>query len=654
MQNVHPVYRPEIDGLRALAILAVVAFHAFPESLHGGFIGVDIFFVISGYLISNIVFRSLQRGDFRFSEFYVRRVLRIFPALALVLLASYAYGWLVLLPDEFKQLGKQMAGGAGFAQNFVLSAEAGYFDTASELKPLMHLWSLSIEEQFYLFFPLLMWAAWRFGLGALALVTMLLVLSFGINIASVELYPTQAFFMLHTRCWELLAGSLLAYMQMRKAPAVARTERVNNLFAGGGLLLIVLAAVGLHKGNLYPGGWALFPVLGACLLIAAGPAAWLNRTIFASRLMVAIGLISYPLYLWHWPLLSFANIIEGATPSVPFRFALMVMGFLLAWLTYRMVERPLRTWSNPAGKTTALCLLVGLLGALGLNAYQRDGLAFRIPTTSEDAQLIQKISEAWRYKRYPEPKGYHRDAEYGYMTLGPGGDARVLFVGDSHAQQYWNTVSAVLERTPSTQVSVMFAEPDFPPQMDSRVVADRRIQVVVFSYFWAYKYGSDRVDQSMRCCGAGKGGRKGIFDLPLQSPAQMDGVDRTIRHTIETLKRAGKRVVIVLDNPFGDELDAHSKMSRSFLGDIRLSLPPALPLSVAIERSQPVRSRLLQIAANTGAEVIDPMQFLCSDKICPSLSNGGEWMYKDYDHLSFNAATHEVHYLDAIFVSPLK
>ena len=182
MHNAHPVYRPDIDGLRAIAILSVVIYHAFPTKLRGGFVGVDIFFVISGFLISSIIFRSLQRGDFSFSEFYARRVRRIFPALILVLAASYTVGWFVLLPDEFKQLGKHMAAGAGFVQNIVLNKEAGYFDTASELKPLMHLWSLSIEEQFYLIFPVLIWGAWRLGLNALSVALLLVLLSFGLNL----------------------------------------------------------------------------------------------------------------------------------------------------------------------------------------------------------------------------------------------------------------------------------------------------------------------------------------------------------------------------------------------------------------------------------------------------------------------------------------
>ncbi|MDE2586306.1 MAG: acyltransferase, partial [Betaproteobacteria bacterium] len=361
--NVHPVYRPDIDGLRAVAILSVVVFHAFPTHLRGGFVGVDIFFVISGFLISNIIFRSLQRGDFSFTEFYAHRIKRIFPALILVLATSFALGWFTLLPDEFKQLGKHMAAGAGFVQNFVLWKEAGYFDTASELKPLMHLWSLAIEEQFYLIYPLLIWAAWRVRLNALAVLIGLAALSFGLNVLEIRAEAVKTFFVPQTRYWELLAGAVLAYLQLfrRTQPAVgddqdasspvligqpassAHRRRVrNNLQSACGLFLILVAVIAIHKGKAFPGWWALAPVTGAFLLILAGPQAWVNRNLLANRLMVFVGVISYPLYLWHWPILSFARIVEAEMPSPEIRGAAVALSFLLAWLTYRLLERPIR------------------------------------------------------------------------------------------------------------------------------------------------------------------------------------------------------------------------------------------------------------------------------------------------------------------------
>ena len=212
----HPKYRADIDGLRAIAVLSVVGFHAFPSWFRGGFIGVDIFFVISGYLISTIIVGGLEQSRFSFVEFYVRRIKRIFPALLLVLIASYAFGWFALLADEYKQLGKHIAGGAGFVSNFVLWNESGYFDNAADNKPLLHLWSLGIEEQFYVVWPLLLWFAWKKRFNLLTITVLIAAVSFALNIAKVRSGAVAAFYSPQTRFWELMIGSIVAYFTLHK------------------------------------------------------------------------------------------------------------------------------------------------------------------------------------------------------------------------------------------------------------------------------------------------------------------------------------------------------------------------------------------------------------------------------------------------------
>lgn len=202
----HPKYRPDIDGLRAVAILAVVLFHAFPGKMPGGFIGVDIFFVISGFLISTIIFSSLERDRFSLVEFYVRRIRRIFPALIVVLLTSLVVGWFTLFPDEYKQLGTHTAAGAAFIQNFILWRESGYFDNAAESKPLLHLWSLAVEEQFYIFWPLLLAFVWKRQWSFLKITAAIGLASFAANIYLMHRSPTAAFFLPISRFWELMVG----------------------------------------------------------------------------------------------------------------------------------------------------------------------------------------------------------------------------------------------------------------------------------------------------------------------------------------------------------------------------------------------------------------------------------------------------------------
>lgn len=414
--NVHPVYRPDIDGLRSVAILSVVIYHAFPARLRGGFVGVDIFFVISGFLISTIIFRSMQRGDFSFTEFYAHRVKRIFPALIVVLLSAYIFGWFALLPEEFKQLGKHIAAGAGFVQNFTLWQEAGYFDTASEVKPLMHLWSLAIEEQFYLVYPLIIWAVWRLGLNILSLVLIFAGVSFGLNISNIGVDAVSTFFLPQTRFWELLAGSVLAYLQFfkrmqftdwmkrclfhplifRYPPVGARREAVlNDALSVLGSALIIFAIFSVNEEKLFPGWWALAPVFGAFFLILAGPEAWINRKVLANRLMVFVGLISYPLYLWHWPIFSYLRIVESGIPSRELRIAAVFLSFVLAWVTYRFIERPIRFGAKGNIKTLILVLLTILIGSLGYYTYYKGGFPSRINQAMTEEELLTERGRYW-------------------------------------------------------------------------------------------------------------------------------------------------------------------------------------------------------------------------------------------------------------------
>src|SRR5712691_3601829 len=210
------LYSPDIDGLRAIAILSVIGFHAFPGYVEGGFVGVDIFFVISGFLISGLIFKELEQGNFRFANFYARRIKCIFPALILVISACLVLGWFVLLSDEYKQLGKHIVAGMAFISNFALRDESGYFDTAAELKPLLHLWSLGIEEQFYIVWPPLLLFAYRRGLNLILLIILIAVASFALNIWIIDMDPISSFYLPETRFWELMTGGILAYITLYK------------------------------------------------------------------------------------------------------------------------------------------------------------------------------------------------------------------------------------------------------------------------------------------------------------------------------------------------------------------------------------------------------------------------------------------------------
>ncbi len=365
-------YRPDIDGLRALAVLGVLAFHAFPDQLSGGFVGVDVFFVVSGFLISGIVERELDDGAFRLTSFWARRARRILPALAIVLATCLVAGWILLLPLDYARLGKHTAGSATFSTNFALWREANYFDVASDRKPLLHLWSLAIEEQFYLAWPLLLLGAHKLRLRPVLVAGIVLVGSLACNVVLEAKEPGSTFYAPWTRAWELALGAVL--VRASRAPLAPALRHVASV-AGG--VTIFGSMFVLNRLMSYPGWAACLPTLGTSFVILAGPSAALNRAL-AWRPFVAIGLISYPLYLWHWPALAFARLRSLDTPEAPVRAGLLLISAIAAWLTFRLVEMPIRR--SPRSRTVVwLAGTTALLGALGMTIHARHGLSSRIP-----------------------------------------------------------------------------------------------------------------------------------------------------------------------------------------------------------------------------------------------------------------------------------
>ncbi len=363
-----PKYRADIDGLRALAVLSVVVFHAFPDYLPGGFIGVDVFFVISGFLISTILFENLQKGSLVFSEFYARRIKRIFPALITVLIACLGVGFLCLLPDELNQLGKHVAAGAGFISNFILWGESGYFDHASESKPLLHLWSLGIEEQFYIVWPFLLALAHKLRLNLFKFTLFFLGSSFLLNIWMVNQYPTATFYAPFTRMWELLFGAALSWVILNKSNLFSRLgPGIKNALPLFGLALFTWGIFFMSKELSFPGVWALLPVLSAVCVITGGSEAWINRSLLSNKILVWFGLISFPLYLWHWPVLSFGHILYFDTPPLKYRVLAVIFSIFLAWITLKWIENPIRFGTRyTALKVRGLCGVLLVVGVVGL------------------------------------------------------------------------------------------------------------------------------------------------------------------------------------------------------------------------------------------------------------------------------------------------
>jgi peptidoglycan/LPS O-acetylase OafA/YrhL len=385
-------YRPDIDGLRAIAVMLVVIFHAFPEAMPGGFIGVDIFFVISGFLITGIIVRELDQKRFSLLAFYNRRIRRIFPALIVVLCVTLVLGWLWMLPAAYAQLSSDVFASAAFFANIALLLQSGYFDIESAKKPLLHLWSLGIEEQFYLVWPLLLMLVARLRLRMLTAVSLVGMASFVLNVALIGSNPVATFYLPFTRAWELLAGAALACGWNQ----ISQTGAASNRRALFGVLLIATAAAVLDTKSAFPGWWAMLPVAGAALLLSA-PAAWFCQALLASPPMVWVGLISYPLYLWHWPLLVFCGIIKFAPLTLLERGLVVGLSFALAWATYRFIEIPFRFGRPSPLKIPSLCSGMVVIAVAGGVVVKGRGFDFRLPPEIRELAHVPTQSSKWRF-----------------------------------------------------------------------------------------------------------------------------------------------------------------------------------------------------------------------------------------------------------------
>ncbi|MGJ4903872.1 acyltransferase family protein [Bradyrhizobium sp. HKCCYLS2058] len=431
-------YRADIDGLRAVAVLPVLFYHAFPAAVPGGFYGVDIFFVISGYLITGIIHKQMLSNRFSIADFYARRIRRIFPALITVVLVTFLIAWFFLPPRELKSLGTNIAGGAVFIQNFILLGQVGYFDLAADKKPLLHLWSLAIEEQYYIVWPLLLMLIGSWRRRSLAITVALAAASFVACLIVQPRAPEYAFYLPVTRAWELLVGSGLAlWVNGRSAEAGPRplidVPLVRELIALAAMLAIVFAFWRYGRLTPHPGVHTLLPVLGAAALIATS-GTLVHRYVLASAPAVFVGLISYPLYLWHYPLMAYARIQFIDAVPVWVMLAIIVASMVLAWATYRFIERPIRFGRRLVPlKVGGLVGGMVALGIVGVVADRTNGMPARIP--AELRGFMLDGSETARFWRSDKCllKPDQSASEFSPECAGTGRHPLILVWGDSYA-----------------------------------------------------------------------------------------------------------------------------------------------------------------------------------------------------------------------------
>ena len=671
-QSSHPKYRRDIDGLRAIAILSVVAFHAFPNWIKGGFIGVDVFFVISGYLISTIVFENLVRDTFSFAEFYARRVKRIVPALILVLVSCLAFGWVTLLAGEYQELGLHTAGGAAFVTNLLSWTESGYFAGAADTKPLLHLWSLGVEEQFYIVWPILLWFVYKLGGSLLKVCIYLAAASFFLNIYESNIDTAADFYFPQTRFWELMLGSILAWVTLYIPDFSTRTFtklsewfskayfrdqviEAKNLSSSVSVLGLLLLAYGfwyLDKDFVFPGKWALIPVGGTLLVIIAGQEAWVNRVILSNSVAVWVGLISFPLYLWHWPLLTFARIIGSGTPGVSIRVAVVLLSVALAWLTYRLIEQPIRTGPNSRAKVTVLVLLVVMVGFLGFGIFSQSGLSFREveQINASKSSGVDGGDQGNMVKECGIKDGEIRRL-FRLCIQDKRGNIRFALMGDSKAEALYPGLVRTSSETGRWLVigghgfngapfPMLSADPDPNRPLTNYAVEaianNRDIDTVVLvTAIRALFSLSDGVTASNRA----------TYDYTylrlLDSSPRFDGafseLDRVVRKFIDK----GKKVVLVVDNPVLPERhDCINRLTSSIVLNTYLgkSNDACVVPEQTFNKQIVLYRKLLEKIKSEHAgwvEIFDPTDIYCDTQtgFCSYIKNN-RFMYALTDHIS--------------------
>lgn len=643
-------YRADIDGLRAVAVGLVVLYHAGLPGLSGGFVGVDVFFVISGYLITTILLRELQQGRYSLANFYERRIRRIFPALIAVLLATTAAGMVVLTPEQLAAYGKSMLATMLFVSNFHLGMTANYFDPDAETQPLLHTWSLAVEEQFYIVFPLLLAVlVRRFPRALKPAVWALAGLSLAACVVLTGLRPTMAFYLAPTRAWELLAGGLLALHAPRALPPGRRW--VAHILGLAGLALILGAGLGLSVTTPFPGWAAALPVLGAVALILAGSLGGGP----ASRLlslapMRGLGLISYSLYLWHWPVLVLLR-FWTIDPPGPGQMALAVLAsLLLAVLSWKYVEQPFRHPVRDPGRLRHPALWAGAggiaaIGALSVLLVQGQGLPGRF-----DPAARQLLAEEPKDGSVPCDDG--KDwRQVAFCRIGADqGQESFLVWGDSHGLALLPGLHAAHDQLGRRGVFIGIpgcapllglsrTSPPFPQlcfPLGERVLsvldAHPGIDTVYLVGRWAiYAQGrrfmkSASIEPTLVVDGESPGPSLG------ENPRAFA---RALDRTVAELRGRGLKVVVLHQVPdAGYHVSIASVMAARMQRDI--DLRPTRAEHQEFQR--PTRDILAARAARGDIALVPLDELLCDTEMCRVMTRDGLPAYWDDNHLSRRGA----------------
>lgn len=629
-------YRPDIDGLRAIAVLGVVLYHA-GLGVPGGYVGVDIFFVISGFLITGLIFKDLENGTFSMLGFWERRVRRIFPALAVMVITCLIAGYFLLLPFGYIVLAQSAISQAVFSSNIQFWRTTGYFNPSAEENPLLHTWSLSVEEQFYLFVPLIIAGlfAWKREKLLMPLILLGVVLSFSLSVYWLRVDPTGAFYLIPSRAWELGMGSFVALAQPLRS-------QIFRLLLGVAGLSGILATFWLYDSRtLFPGLAALLPVMGSAGMIWSGMRSDHGSTqshahrVLAWGPLVWIGLLSYSLYLWHWPFFAFHRYLFGQNPASLLSIFYVLLAFILSILSLKFIETPFRkrkicpTRAGILGFTIALTILIVSLSGL---IYLKRGLPQRIPESALKYDRVQGNQRFSTKDKQDLPSGLR------VQKLGvEGAPARTLLWGDSHAEVLLGALDSVCKELGVGAIAATKggAPPVFGWSGERKTTSEHKRSVLAGEEICSLLNENKCIENVVLVL-------RWSYYIPRNPPLRIarlpiDGFSDALLVTIKELQKKGLKVSIMREVPVFQSHVARAMALHEWLG----TPLPSLSKSDYEKFQKPYDDLISRMQLEApGVTLLDPSPYLLNDyKYFEYLDPDGTLLYRDEHHLTTRGAT---------------
>ena len=624
-------YRAEIDGLRAIAVIPVILFHAGFELFSGGYVGVDVFFVISGYLITTILIKDLENNSFSLVNFYERRARRILPALYFMIITSVIIGWFILTPYFYRDLFQTITATSFFMSNYLIYLKSGYFAAIADLKPFLHTWSLAVEEQYYVLFPILLFLFWRFGrIATVLLLITLLIFSFLYCLWALDHRPNANFLLLPSRAWELLAGCLVAFFIQKKGLLS------NNFFATLGLVAIIVSVFMFDSSTPFPSYYTLVPVFGAIAIITFANGKTLVAQILRARIIVGLGLISYSLYLWHQPVFSFLKHLLFAKPTYFQSFVALVFIFLISLFSWQYVESPFRNKKKFSKKIIIIFSIVVIVttALLGLLGHKKMGFTNRLNTET------QSISEGAFDKNPRQFACNFLDEKSEIDESCLLGDKKnveptIALIGDSHADHLLESFhnQLILEGLTAYNFSFKNCSPVSFVSNTSNFIENECFEKI--SDFLNNNKDVNRVVAAFRWVTSipGKGYGNFAKDDSLDKKVLKDR-GKIIAKKLENLAGSEIKLVLVYPVPEAGEDVPNYTVKKRILGEKNFILQ--IPFTSFMERNKYAYHALDLVTTTKEIVRVYPSRVLCkeiSEGYCKTVFKGKS-LYYDDDHLS--------------------